>query len=154
MLSPIYSNIFDKTNVPTRISDEDFEEIHVPTQIPDEGLGIYPITFPDPPPTPPGGGPRGPTPWPNLGESLVYTDTSKMLFVTAPVGKEKSGKKTATAASGQKQGAESSSAVNGDSETTAGPFELHGCPVQDPAAKCGSSAPQPPRSQDTAKRSS
>ncbi|KAK1458247.1 hypothetical protein CMEL01_15594 [Colletotrichum melonis] len=142
MLSPIYSNIFDKINVPTHISDEDFEEIHVPTNIPYEGLGIYPITFPDPPPTPPGGGPRGPTPWPN------------MLFVNAPVGEEKSGKKTATATSGQKKGGEFSSAVNGDSKTTAGPFELPGCSVQDPATKCGSSALQPPGSQDPAKRSS
>ncbi|KAI3527775.1 hypothetical protein CABS01_16631 [Colletotrichum abscissum] len=144
MLSPIYSNIFDKINVPTHISDEDFEEIHVPTNIPYEGLGIYPITFPDPPPTPPGGGPH----------SLVYTDTSKMLFVKAPVGEEKSGKKTATATSGQKKGGEFSSAVNGDSKTTAGPFELPGCSVQDPATKCGSSALQPPGSQDPAKRSS
>ncbi|KAK7455674.1 hypothetical protein Landi51_02877 [Colletotrichum acutatum] len=69
MLSPIYSDILNKIYVPTHISDEDsdiFEEIHAPTHISEQGSGIYPITFPDPPPTPPGGGPRGPNPWPNV----------------------------------------------------------------------------------------
>ncbi|EXF78637.1 hypothetical protein CFIO01_08896 [Colletotrichum fioriniae PJ7] len=69
MLSPIYSNIFDKVHVPAPISDEEsaiFDKIHVPTDISNEDSGVYPITFPDPPPTPPGGGPRGPNPWPNV----------------------------------------------------------------------------------------
>ncbi|KAK7455673.1 hypothetical protein CaCOL14_012750 [Colletotrichum acutatum] len=77
-----------------------------------------------------------------------------MLFVTAPVGEEKSGKKTATPASGQKQDSAFSSAVNGDSATTTGPFELPGCPVKNPAVRHGYSAQQPPKPQDPAKRSS
>ncbi|KXH62141.1 hypothetical protein CSAL01_04620 [Colletotrichum salicis] len=74
-----------------------------------------------------------------------------MLFVTAPVG-EKSGEKTTAPASGQEQDAVSSSAVKGNSTTTTRPFELPGCPVKDPAAKHASSAPQPLRPRDTAKR--
>ncbi|OHF03289.1 hypothetical protein CORC01_01342 [Colletotrichum orchidophilum] len=78
-----------------------------------------------------------------------------MLFVTAHVEDQESRKKSTGLASGQEQGtAASSSAIDGRSTTTAGPFESAGSRVEDPAVKRASSVPQLLRPQNSTKRPS